>query len=476
MVLPSRKARSRAERRRFWIRRGTTISLIAMLWISIYLMALDFLGSYHWADSNDNMNGPPNHQVPDFLAGRERRRDQHPPSRSSASSSKNWLFGGISSNSELTPSGRVKVDVNNHNEALKVVLSASVHLIDIRSDARAMTDSTDDETYSGITAEFCALDFKKQRRDPSSVPMFRQLVASSRGCQSGTHYEVDLKSFVRLAREKDQEESSKVQALPLRGVVFHESRCGSTLVANAMVAMNPTGHRVYSESAPPIEAIHTVCGELYQHCSLAQAASLSEFDELEESMFFKIQSIGSRNIEVFQHAFPTTPWIFVYRDPVQVMASHLEQGTSHANCVIRRHGMRGFGGGDAFVNHYLKEHNIDKHTLSDVEYCAVHLATITDTAVQALQSGGMGKAVNYASLPQILWEQVLPNHFQVKVTDEQVENMQSIAGVYSKGTAGRHGTFKDDTEKKDKKATPEMREASERFLQSSYEELLQYGF
>mmetsp|Transcript_32825 Transcript_32825/g.48590 ORF Transcript_32825/g.48590 Transcript_32825/m.48590 type:complete len:495 (+) Transcript_32825:91-1575(+) len=484
MVVPSRKDNNGRAGRRFLIRRGTTISLILMLIISIYLMALDFLGSY---SSNDTGYRPHPKFDMEQVKQEVNRRRMGPGSLRQVKPG--WFDRFTSSRDSDNNRGVVEVntdDTSSSNQALQVLLSASVHLIDIRQDLRAMADASDDKTYTGIIAEFCELDFTAQRRDPSLVPMFRQLVNSSPGCASGKHYEVDLKAFSYLARIHDVSGQDKeVKALPLQGVVFHESRCGSTLVANALVAMDPPAHRVFSESAPPIAALRTVCGETYQFCSVAQAASLLQDvmyamsrsnDPLEKRLFFKIQSIGSRNLEVFQEAFPTTPWVFVYRNPVQVMTSHLEQGVSHANCVIRRH--PGGGGGDPLVKHFLNERDIDKHSLSDVEYCAAHLATITDSAVKAIERAPMmGRAVNYADLPHVLWEEVFSNHFNMEITDEQLENIKSISGVYSKGTAGRHGTFKDDTEKKERTATQEMRDASERFLDESYQLLLlEYGF
>ena len=41
-------------------------------------------------------------------------------------------------------------------------------------------------------------------------------------------------------------------------------------------------------------------------------------------MFFKVSSIGAKRINVMQTAFPSVPWLFVYRDPVQTMMSHLD--------------------------------------------------------------------------------------------------------------------------------------------------------
>ncbi|CAN0443494.1 unnamed protein product, partial [Hapterophycus canaliculatus] len=39
--------------------------------------------------------------------------------------------------------------------------------------------------------------------------------------------------------------------LPPKGFVYHETRCGSTLVANMLAALPPS--RVFSESKPPTQ-------------------------------------------------------------------------------------------------------------------------------------------------------------------------------------------------------------------------------
>ena len=83
--------------------------------------------------------------------------------------------------------------------------------------------------------------------------------------------------------------------LQLRGVVFNESRCGSTLTANAKMALNPDKHRVYSDSAPTRQAM-MACGETSSECSVGAAANLLKdviyilvrLDEPEEeNVFFK---------------------------------------------------------------------------------------------------------------------------------------------------------------------------------------------
>lgn len=386
------------------------------------------------------------------------------------------------------------------------LLSGYFHLIDLDVDHEEMEDAEDD-SYAGITAEFCKLDFALHKKDPSSgelcltfeksrfsarhcrilfscslcfrlpyvvctvVPMFRFLLDASPGCKNGVHYKVDLKTFAALARMHDSK-SPSVKALELSGVVFHESRCGSTLVANALAAMNPAENRVYSESAPPIEALSSICGEAYKFCSLDQAAQiLSDViylmsrtaDDAEKRVFFKIQSIGTRNIQVFQHAFPHTPWIFVYRDPVQVMMSQLANGATHANCVRPRK----FKHTVATDLAHKKGKRVED--LSDVEYCALHLATITESAVTAMQrEPHLGTPVNYVNLPDILYKDIIPNKFGVQLSQAEIDNIIRVSSVYSKGTNGRKKEFKDDSKTKEKLASVEVREASHLFLDDSY--------
>lgn len=67
------------------------------------------------------------------------------------------------------------------------------------------------------------------------------------------------------AHQKTMEETG-LDPVPPRGFVYHETRCGSTLVANMLAA--PSSNRVFSESKPPVQ----VCCRLL---SLSNAVNLS---------------------------------------------------------------------------------------------------------------------------------------------------------------------------------------------------------
>ena len=174
-----------------------------------------------------------------------------------------------------------------------------------------------------------------------SDPMFRFLIAASPDCKKQDQVTFDLRKVAYLARQRDQlmvtsnkqeEKDTGPKVLNVTAVAFHESRCGSTLVANSMIAMDPEKHRAYSESSPPVSAFH-ICGDYFDTCSQEQAATILRDtiylmsrtdDHKEERVFFKFQSITSKAIPTFQMAFPNVPWMYVYRDPVQVMMSHVK--------------------------------------------------------------------------------------------------------------------------------------------------------
>ena len=314
--------------------------------------------------------------------------------------------------------------------------------------------------------------------------MFRDLVSKSRNCEK-TRIRVPLKEIAALAREMDetnhrQPASRKVpKPLNISAVVFHESRCGSTLVANTLIGMNPAQHRVYSESPPPVTAMK-ICGDEYSGCTKQQAAALLRDvlymmgrtnDPNEERVFFKIQSIGSRHMEVFRLAFPQTPWLFVYRDPVQVMMSHLAAGYARANC------MRSAKRPPKITKALAQRHGHDDITsLSPEEFCAAHLATITETALENIQqSDGLGVPVNYETLPNIMYESILPNHLGVRTTQVEIDNIKQVSGSYSKGRGERKKEWEEDSTKKEEGASPEIRRAAQHFLSESYTALQEFS-
>jgi hypothetical protein len=355
----------------------------------------------------------------------------------------------------------------------------NTHQFDHENDGEQEENKDHLPSYDGIYGTFCTLDWSLHKKDPSSYPMFRDLVENSKGCDKRHRItDVNIRDLVKLAREVDASPDAETNVLDLSAVVFHESRCGSTLTANIFAAVDPAGHRVYSESTPPLQVLNQVCGEDHSICDTKVAASVLQDviyvmrrsnDSNEARAFFKIQSVGTRNLSVFTTAFPKTPYLMVYREPVQVMMSHLKgNNLRNANCVRQRRSPP-----PAVVKAVEKyTPKISAKNIPAEDYCAAHLASITETMVQAHTANGI--PINYESLPDLLYTDILPFLLNVPaLTDAQLGTVKEVAAVYSKNRGGNRvaGSFQSDSEKKEEMASPAVRHAAQTYLLPSYLEL-----
>ena len=223
---------------------------------------------------------------------------------------------------------------------------------------------------------FCRVNWEAHKNDPTTTPMFRDLVSKSPHC-AHSQFEFGIDEALSEISAYDEENSGSAHTLEPNGFVFHESRCGSTLVANSLAAFNPEKSRAYSESPPPIAALQA-CGDGFKTCSEDDAAELFQKvitlmgrtdDPNETHLFFKIQSIGSKYINVMNIAYPDIPWIFVYRNPVEVMMSHLSVDVNRANC------MRSSRDPPSDYKKMIKSKGISMRSLTPEEHCAVHLVS-----------------------------------------------------------------------------------------------------
>jgi hypothetical protein len=51
-------------------------------------------------------------------------------------------------------------------------------------------------------------------------------------------------------------------------------------------------------------------------------AALGQARAGETRLFLKLDCWHMRDLPLFRRAFPNTPWVFLYRDPVEVLVSH----------------------------------------------------------------------------------------------------------------------------------------------------------
>jgi hypothetical protein len=255
------------------------------------------------------------------------------------------------------------------------VLEAKHFLIDIHVPPLAVSSLNGHDSYHGVTGVFCPLDWHLQKQNPSTVAMFRDLISSSRHCQQH-RVELDLLGVVKQARHYDVHSPYAPKELHLAGIVFHETRCGSTLTANLLSAADPVAHRVYSEASPLLTALLTACTSS-NDCDESKANDLlhdvlylmgRSSDVREKRVFYKVQSVGVRSMAPLVERLHV-PWIFLYRNSIEVMMSHFKEATIRNKAVC----LRGRDRPHPLVTELAKTHNRTLKSLSNAEYCAIHL-------------------------------------------------------------------------------------------------------
>lgn len=417
-----------------------------------------------------------------------------------------FFFGG---RGRSLPSEESLMSLNNYikrkdklfDADIQKILDAEYNLVGIY--ANRDFDKDNDDSYSGIIGQFCKLNFDAHKESPNEVPLFRDLLAESPGCTEP--YETDLQSLATESRMFDaiiqkhndnvhqqqghssypQEKLLTPKVLNLTGAVFHESKCGSTLVANTLIGMDPERNRVYSESAPPIYALVKLCDAMFKCAPGLSSRILKDIiymmsrsnNSNEDRVFFKLQATASWHIQDFRIAFPTVPWIFVYREPVEVITSHFKMGEEHANCLKYKNRPA-----HRYINEVAVRYQNNKKTtdnLSIEEFCAVHLTSFTENAVRQLKDSrrlvgshgkAVGHAINYDDLPTIMYETVLPDLWGVPMNQEHIDNIIDVSMKYEKSRLEeeKQQPRKKDSEAKKRATALKIKDAANRIMGSSF--------
>ena len=252
--------------------------------------------------------------------------------------------------------------------------------------------------------------------------------------------------LAELARWTDRPAS-----LEPTGLIFHMSRCGSTLASQMLAAW---GANIVISEASPIDAAVRLAGDDGDRIALLRAmvAALGQIRNPGETRYFlKLDSWHARALPLFRRAFPRAPWAFVYREPAAVMVSHARRTGMQMVSQLVPPAFYGLAGdGQAWGE----------------DYFAQVLAAICDAVVREHPAGG-GLLIKYDELPQALWARMLP-HFGVRPTPAEVEAMAAAASFDAKSPRER---FTPDAATKQAAITPRIEAAVQRRLTGVYARL-----
>jgi hypothetical protein len=245
------------------------------------------------------------------------------------------------------------------------------------------------------------------------------------------------------------------------GMIFHLSRCGSTLVSRLLRTV--PGVVVVAEPAP-LNALLRLDPDLIDEATLVRLVRLlvralgRHRHGDERLLVLKCTSWNIRRREILAAAFPETPWIWLQRDPVRVLASLLAEPPGWLGLQGRPHrAAQLFGLDPAAVP-----------AVSRVEFAARVLGAMLDAA--ATDPGGR-LLIDYADLPAAVWQRVAP-HFGLEADAAAIERMIEESRYYSKDPESR--IFAGDAPER-RPATDAMRDVAERFAEPGYRALASYA-
>lgn len=240
--------------------------------------------------------------------------------------------------------------------------------------------------------------------------------------------------------------------------IFHLSRCGSTLLAQMFAAV--AQNFVLSEASPidRILAAKHFNPELsdQDHIAMVRAVVLSLGQRRRPELnryIIKLDSWHVSYIGLIQRAFPGVPWVFLYREPLEVLVSNLDQMAGRAMPGSAEH---------LPPNVDL----MDALTMPIEQYVSLVLAHIFHEAL-AHQNSPCGLFVNYQDLPLVALPKIL-EHLCIEVSGEEMAQMQQQTQFHSKQ---RGENFSPDSVRKQREASAAARHFSDLMLNPLYQQL-----
>lgn len=202
------------------------------------------------------------------------------------------------------------------------------------------------------------------------------------------------------------------------GLIFHMSRCGSTLIAQMLASL---ARMVVLSEPTPLDAVLRLPGiddERRIGWLRGLISALGQRRRGDEShLVIKLDAWNTAALPLIERAFPGVPWVFLVREPVEVLVSQLRQKAAY---MVP--GLLDFGPVSPEVLHVFASR--------PEEYCARVLGGICEAALPALRRGD-GVPLNYRELPSAVWGRVAAL-FGLDLTESEQESMRRVTGFNAK--------------------------------------------
>ncbi|MEW6733868.1 MAG: sulfotransferase [Acidobacteriota bacterium] len=220
------------------------------------------------------------------------------------------------------------------------------------------------------------------------------------------------------------------QGLSPTGFIFHMSRCGSTLVSRLLGSLSRV--LALGEPDPILNLLEFPTEITYQQrvrwlrdliLTLGRPRRSSE-----RFFLIKFTSFNLFELPLIRQAFPNTPWLFIYREPVAVMHSVLKKPTGFMRMKAQ----------PAEADRYLGIGQDTITRISNEEYLARFLAQMCRFILEQVDQTCPQKVllVDYARLPAAITSEIAP-FLGIHLTEAEKCIMETLSRFYSKDPTGR---------------------------------------
>ena len=285
---------------------------------------------------------------------------------------------------------------------------------------------------------------------PLAQPFFEDSVVKLRhGFPPPKELKTDIEAILATA--------SQLSTVTPDGLIFHVSRCGSTLVSNTLRLGQDTVVVSEADSITNLLAPYAASTIAYplDHWLPLRAKLLESVATIfahyrtgrKERVIIKFASWNILSWPVVRSIWPDVPCLILTRDPIEVMISNLSQSI----------------GWMKFKTYPLDELSVTQ--MDEVEYCARIIGKLCEAGIQL--SDGNSRLLDYEHLnPSTIRDAAAFLGVQLP-TDERLGR---VLRVDAKDPRQRR-VFNEDRQQKQQKATESMRRAVCQWTSSPYAEL-----
>jgi len=218
--------------------------------------------------------------------------------------------------------------------------------------------------------------------------------------------------------------------VPIKGLVFHVSRCGSTLFTKAL-ARSPR-NLVINQGGPLQEGFWAAITDRWQHPPEINERNIRMLQNLVRLMarrrrpenelgFVKFISWNVIYVDLICAAFPEASALYLYRDPVEVIANVLQETTA----VLRSKG-------DLLARELTRLPPQDTAYMSNFEFLAYCYANYFNVVLNKSEATGL-HLVNYKQLKHMdAFADILARGFHLKPDELELARMEKQYLYYSK--------------------------------------------